>query len=65
MKDKINICYNVYLPVGVWVSLQRRGAGLSSEKSNRGQGGSERKKADLCLAVRHKGLNYTVKESQE
>lgn len=46
-------------------SLQRSGVGLNGEKSNRGQGDSERKKADLWLAVRHKALNYTVQASQE
>lgn len=45
------------------VGVKRRGG----EKKNpdRGQGGSERKKADLWLAVRHKALNYTVQASQE
>lgn len=43
-----------------WRGLKARG-----KKRHRGQGGSERKKADLWLAVRHKALNYTVQASQE
>lgn len=39
--------------------------GLNREKRNRGLGCSERKKAELWLAVRHKALNYTVQTSQE
>lgn len=50
-----------------WACEGEVGLGLSGggKNSDRGQGGSERKKADLWLAVRHKALNYTVQAPQE
>lgn len=39
--------------------------GVKEGKGDREQGGSERTKANLWLAVRPKALNYTVQASQE
>lgn len=36
--------YSVYLPAGLWVSLQRSGLGLSGGKTDRGQGGIARER---------------------
>lgn len=46
-------------------ACQSLAVGLNGERRNRILGCSERKKAELWLAVRHKTLNYTVQTSQE